>query len=87
MPYMLVTRAIPNGLARKGTDLPNIARLPQSSPAAPAPEITLPTINAAEFGAAALRIEPPSTGQNNVISYHVHQIEFGINLHTMIDIK
>lgn len=61
MPYMLVTRAIPNGRARKGTDLPYIAKLPHSSPAAPAPEMTLPTINAAEFGAAAHRIEPTST--------------------------
>ena len=65
IPYMLVTRAIPNGLARRGTDLPKIAKLPQSSPAAPAPEITLPTINAAEFGAAALRIEPTSTCQKD----------------------
>jgi hypothetical protein len=61
---MLVTRAIPNGLARRGTDLPYTARLPQRSPAAPAPDITLPVINEAEFGAAAQRIVPASTLQN-----------------------
>ena len=61
MPYMLVTSAIPNGLALKGTDRPKTARLPHSSPAAPAPEIVRPTIKAAEFGAAADTIEPVPT--------------------------
>jgi len=59
--YILVTRAIPNGLFLRGTDLPKIDRLPQSKPAAPAPEIALPIIKAVEFGAAAHRIEPTST--------------------------
>lgn len=61
MPYMLVTRAIPNGRFFNGTDLPNIAKLPHNRPAAPAPDMALPSINAAEFGEAAHSIEPPST--------------------------
>lgn len=61
IPYTLVTRAIPNGLALSGTDCPKMAKLPHSSPAAPAPEMALPIISAAEFGEAAQRMEPPST--------------------------
>ena len=61
MPYMLVTRAMPKGLARRGTDWPKMAKLPQSIPAAPLPEMILPTIKAAELGAAAQSIDPIST--------------------------
>lgn len=66
MPYMLVIRARPKGLARRGTDLPYTARLPQRSPAAPVPDITLPVIKAAEFGEAAHKIEPTSTLQKDI---------------------
>lgn len=61
IPYMLVISAIPRGLFLSGTDLPKIVKLPQSSPAAPAPEMALPMIKAAEVGEAAQRIEPTST--------------------------
>jgi hypothetical protein len=38
-------------------------KLPHNNPAAPAPEIALPIIRAAEFGEAAQRIEPISTAK------------------------
>lgn len=61
IPNMLEIRAVPNGLFLRGTDVPNIAKLPHSNPAAPTPAIALPIINDIEFRAAAHTTEPTST--------------------------
>jgi hypothetical protein len=60
MPYILEIMASSNGLFLISTILEMMIMAPQNTPAAPSPAMALPMMKAAELGAAAQRIEPPS---------------------------
>lgn len=60
MPYILDMMASSNGLFLISTILEMMIIAPQKTPAAPSPAMALPMMKAAELGAAAQRMEPPS---------------------------